>query len=101
MDWIVPESTERGAAVPAGAGVARHPASNDPLSNRAAMSHDYEDPPVNTRRGRISTAFAIFLIVAVLGSILWFAARNWTPDEPLRETDEGSARASFPALRHA
>ena len=55
------------------------------------MSNDYQDPPVNTRRGRISTAFAIFLLLLVLGSIVYFSARYWDPDEPLRETDQESA----------
>ena len=41
------------------------------------MSNDYEDPPINTRRGRASTWVAIVLIVMVLAFIAVYAVRSW------------------------
>ena len=49
------------------------------------MNNDYEDPPIGTRQARVSTWVAILITLVVIGGIIWFAARNWTPDESLHE----------------
>jgi ferric-dicitrate binding protein FerR (iron transport regulator) len=50
-----------------------------------AMDNDYQDPPVNTRRGRASTWIALLLIALVLGFIIWFSVANWGPGDARHE----------------
>ncbi len=45
------------------------------------MPTDYEDPPIGTRRGRISTWIAVLLIALVLGFIVWYSASNWRNED--------------------
>jgi hypothetical protein len=45
------------------------------------MSNEYEDPPIGTRRGRVSTWIALVLIALVLGFIVWYSIGNWRMDD--------------------
>ncbi|HEX8213631.1 MAG TPA: hypothetical protein VF584_25905 [Longimicrobium sp.] len=49
------------------------------------MKNDYQDPPVNTKRGRASTWIALLLIALVLGFIIWFSIENWGPGDARHE----------------
>ena len=49
------------------------------------MKNDYQDPPVNTRRGRASTWIALLLIALVVGFIIWFSVANWGPGDARHE----------------
>jgi hypothetical protein len=61
------------------------------------MANDYEDPPVNTRRGRASTWVAVGLILLVLGFIVAYGWRTWgTRDEAYH----GSMRTPPPPAAH-
>jgi hypothetical protein len=70
----------------ASTGVARVGAHPTTHSNAGiAMKNDYQDPPVNTRRGRASTWIALLLIALVLGFIIWFSVANWGPGDARHE----------------
>lgn len=55
-----------------------------------AMKNDYQDPPVNTGRGRASTWIALLLIALVLGFIIWFSIAHWGPGDARHEAHRAS-----------
>ncbi|HLL81327.1 MAG TPA: hypothetical protein VK420_01700 [Longimicrobium sp.] len=55
------------------------------------MKNDYQDPPINTPRGRASTWIALLLIALVLGFIIWFSVAHWGPGDARHEALRGSS----------
>ena len=45
------------------------------------MPSEYEDPPIGSRRGRVSTWIALILIALFLVFIIWYSASNWRMDD--------------------
>lgn len=50
------------------------------------MPGEYEDPPIGSRRGRVSTWIALALIALALGFFIWYSVRNWGPDDARHES---------------
>lgn len=61
------------------------------------MKNDYQDPPVNTRRGRASTWIALLLIALVLGFIIWFSVAHWGPGDARHEAHRTPPAAGLAA----
>ena len=55
------------------------------------MANEYEDPPIGSRRGRVSTWIALILIALFLGFIIWYSIDNWRMDDGEHGLRPGSA----------